>query len=257
MGKLNMLGISLIILSGATTDKIETPKELVSLIYKVELLQSPPPAPRAAPPAPAPPPPPPPPPPSTKMPPRPATPKGNPSNWVTMEDYPAAALEQKREGMVGFRLKVGVDGRVINCEITSSSGHTDLDESACDAITRRARFTPSIDANGDLAIGTFSGRSRWQIPGNIGAKINEFNIPKNSNIAIRFEITPEGKVVNCDVSSNNPEIMKSGCLKMHNYKPYLDEKGVAKRVQVVIYNSTNVTVLDGDAKNFAPTSSVK
>jgi periplasmic protein TonB len=132
----------------------------------VQTVQTPPPAitlvPRAAPPAPAAPPPPPPPPPVAQRP-KPV-PKGNPSNWASTNDYPSRALQQEREGVTGFSVTVGPNGRVTNCTISSSSGHPDLDQATCTNVTRRARFDPALDSNGNPTTGTYSNRIRWQIP---------------------------------------------------------------------------------------------
>ncbi|HKX77329.1 MAG TPA: energy transducer TonB [Novosphingobium sp.] len=120
----------------------------------------PPPAPIIlAPPAPAPAPPPPPPAPAT-----PAQPRGNPANWATTNDYPSRALREERSGTTGFRVAVGPDGRVTSCTVTSSSGHSDLDEATCSNVTRRARFTPAKDSAGNAVSGSYSSRIRWVIP---------------------------------------------------------------------------------------------
>lgn len=124
----------------------------------------PPPAPVVpviAPPAPvvAPPPPPPP-----RIQPKKATPKGNPANWATPNDYPSRALREDREGTTGFRVSVGPDGRVTGCTVTSSSGSPDLDEATCSLVTRRARFNPATDGEGQPTSDSYSNRVRWQIP---------------------------------------------------------------------------------------------
>ncbi|QGY81922.1 energy transducer TonB [Sphingorhabdus lacus] len=130
----------------------------------VRTVDTPPPAapivPTAAPPAPSAPPPPP--PPVAKRPN--PLPKGNPGNWANTNDYPSRALQQEREGTTGFRVTVGPNGRVTDCQITSSSGHPDLDQATCTNVTRRARFDPALDGSGNPTTGTYSNRVRWQIP---------------------------------------------------------------------------------------------
>lgn len=103
-------------------------------------------------------------PPAPKFQPKGAVPKGNPGNWATTNDYPARALREEREGTTGFRVTVGPDGRVTDCQITSSSGSPDLDEAACSNIRRRARFTPATDGEGQPTTGSYSNRVRWVIP---------------------------------------------------------------------------------------------
>ena len=94
----------------------------------------------------------------------PPPPKGNPGNWATTNDYPTRALREEREGTTGFRVTVTPEGRVGSCEITSSSGSPDLDEAACSNITRRARFAPATDGEGNPTTGSYSSRVRWVIP---------------------------------------------------------------------------------------------
>lgn len=110
-----------------------------------------------APPAPVAPPPP-------RVQPKSAQPKGNPGNWATTNDYPTRALREEREGTTSFRVTVGPDGRVTSCEITGSSGSDDLDAATCSNVTRRARFNPATDGEGNPTSGSYSNRVRWVIP---------------------------------------------------------------------------------------------
>ncbi|MET0180194.1 MAG: energy transducer TonB [Novosphingobium sp.] len=109
-------------------------------------------------------PPPPPPPAAPKFQPKGAAPKGNPGNWATTDDYPARALREERAGTTRFRVTVGPDGKVTDCQITGSSGHPDLDEATCKNVTRRARFTPATDGEGKPTSGSYSNAVRWVIP---------------------------------------------------------------------------------------------
>ena len=103
-------------------------------------------------------------PPQPKFTPKGAVPKGSPANWATTNDYPTRALREERAGSTGFRVSVGADGRVTSCSVTSSSGSPDLDEATCTNVTRRARFTPATDGEGNPTNGAYSGRIRWVIP---------------------------------------------------------------------------------------------
>ncbi|MBP6362880.1 MAG: energy transducer TonB [Novosphingobium sp.] len=106
----------------------------------------------------------PPPPPQPKFTPKSAQPKGNPGNWATTNDYPTRALREEREGVTGFRVTVGTDGRATGCDVTSSSGSADLDQATCSNVMRRARFTPATDGEGNPTTGSYSSRVRWVIP---------------------------------------------------------------------------------------------
>lgn len=120
---------------------------------QIQTVTTPPPAPPPivlAPPAPPPPPP----------PAKPATPRNDPGSWATPNDYPSRALREEREGTSGFRVTIDADGKVANCQITSSSGHADLDEATCKLVSRRARFRKPSDGYGSV----YSNRVRWVIP---------------------------------------------------------------------------------------------
>lgn len=123
----------------------------------------PPPAPpvlRVPPPAPPAPPPPPPP----RFQPKSPEPRGNPGRWANTNDYPSRALREEREGITRFTLSVGANGRVTSCRVTGSSGHSDLDDTTCRLMERRARFNPATDGNGAEVAGTWSSAVRWEIP---------------------------------------------------------------------------------------------
>lgn len=85
---------------------------------------------------------------------------------MTTDDYPSSSLREEAEGVTGTRLSVGPDGRVTNCEVTSSSGNSALDQAACRNLLRRARFEPALDRDGNPVASTFPKRVRWQLPEN-------------------------------------------------------------------------------------------
>lgn len=126
----------------------------------------PPPAPpvlRVPPPAPVAPPPPPPPPPP-KFQPKAASPRGNPGSWANTNDYPSRALREEREGVTAFTVQIDANGRVSSCTVTRSSGSPDLDDTTCKLISRRARFKPATDGNGDPVASSWSSKVSWVIP---------------------------------------------------------------------------------------------
>jgi protein TonB len=115
----------------------------------IQTVITPPPAPpvviqTAAPPAPPPPPPPGP----SKA--RGVRAKGQ-AGWAgrIQANYPTRAAREEREGRVGVRVTIGPDGKVSACSVSGSSGSPDLDEAACDGMTRYARFDPALDDAGN------------------------------------------------------------------------------------------------------------
>ena len=110
------------------------------------------------------PPPAPPPPPAAKQAAKGVSPRGNPGSWATTEDYPSRALREEKQGTTGFRLEVGADGRVTSCSVTQSSGSPELDDATCKLVSRRARFSPAEDDQGNKIPSTYANRIQWRIP---------------------------------------------------------------------------------------------
>jgi TonB family protein len=69
-----------------------------------------------------------------------ADPVGNPGEWFTDDDYPAAASQKKAQGRVIAALTVDNDGRLKACKIVASSNDPDLDQGTCDVARKNARF---------------------------------------------------------------------------------------------------------------------
>src|SRR3546814_4059357 len=91
-------------------------------------------------------------------------PAGNPGGWVTNDDYPADAMRQGHEGTSGFRLTYVATGRTTGCEITSPSGHAQLDDATWRLLIERVRFITGRDAEGPQIGGTYRNSTRWQMP---------------------------------------------------------------------------------------------
>ncbi len=90
--------------------------------------------------------------------------RGDESSWITQDDYPPAALREEKEGTSVIAWTINTQGRVEGCRTVQSSGSSDLDDAACRALTRRARYTPAKDQNGNPIATTKQRRVRWVIP---------------------------------------------------------------------------------------------
>jgi protein TonB len=84
--------------------------------------------------------------------------------WVTSEDYPPGPLREGIAGTVGISVAIGIDGRVQGCEVTKSSGNSQLDDATCRLYARRARFKPALDAEGKPTTARYADRIRWELP---------------------------------------------------------------------------------------------
>ena len=90
-----------------------------------------------------------------------AEPATSTGGWVTPDEYPRAALQEGRSGVVQYRLSISPQGKPIGCAIEMSSGHKDLDDVTCALLMRRASFDPARDAAGAPAYGAFRIASIW------------------------------------------------------------------------------------------------
>ena len=86
-------------------------------------------------------------------------PKSNPAYWVRAEDLPK--IDQK-VALTTFDLTVDRSGQPASCSIVVASGSENLDTAVCKALMKRARFRPSIDANGNTTASVFRERVAWR-----------------------------------------------------------------------------------------------
>lgn len=93
-----------------------------------------------------------------------AKPRGNPGDWVTVNDYRSIWINREMTGVARFRLEIGASGRVEGCTITASSGHPELDAATCALVAKRAKFDPAKDDTGAKVSGTYANSVRWELP---------------------------------------------------------------------------------------------
>ena len=93
-----------------------------------------------------------------------ATPFGNPASWILESDYRSRWIREGLSGTASFTLEIDTRGRVSDCTITRSTGHAVLDGATCRLLSRRARFKPARDAQGDKVAGRYSSSVAWEIP---------------------------------------------------------------------------------------------
>lgn len=91
-------------------------------------------------------------------------PSSPPASWFSTADYPSISARRGEEGTVGYRLEIGANGKVENCTVTRSSGHSALDRATCRLLPRRGAFSPARDDTGAKVKGTFSAEILWQLP---------------------------------------------------------------------------------------------
>lgn len=93
-----------------------------------------------------------------------ASPRNAPGGWISDRDYKSRWIREGREGKARFRLEISASGRVSDCVVVGSTGHSELDLATCRLITLRARFDPAKDSSGNPVPGKYRSAVNWQIP---------------------------------------------------------------------------------------------
>jgi len=89
---------------------------------------------------------------------------GSLAQYLSADDYPAAALRNNEQGRVQFILDIGADGRVTTCAVTETSGSATLDSTTCRIMRSRPRYTPARNALGRPVADRDRGAVRWALP---------------------------------------------------------------------------------------------
>ncbi len=84
-----------------------------------------------------------------------------PHTWINDDDYPKTAAEERRAGLLRYRLEVDPKGFPVKCSILRSSTHEELDREACVLLLQRARFAPVRDTDGKPITADFTGVISW------------------------------------------------------------------------------------------------
>ena len=170
------------------------------------------------------------------------SPTGNPSLWMTEDDYPSEARRNDEQGTTAFRLTVGPDGAATACNITSSSGYASLDDAACRLLLQRARFTPALDKKGRATTGSWASRFRWVLP-----EPTPGLQPFTQTTTLIFE--RDGSASGCSTTFNGAPIdiedKENPCGMGKVIAPYTDAAGNPVRRRVTA--TTTLTVTDPDA----------
>lgn len=93
---------------------------------------------------------------------RPVTPAEPPQNWIRHSDYPSAASRRGTSGLVQFRLDVDPQGKVIGCYILARTSPDEFADVTCNAIKRRAKLQPALDAQGKPVRSYYINKAFWK-----------------------------------------------------------------------------------------------
>ncbi|ANU08172.1 energy transducer TonB [Paraurantiacibacter namhicola] len=147
-------------------------------------------------------------------------------------DYPAEAWRNDEEGRVYFEVAHAIDGSIIDCRITESSGSEVLDAATCPIVLERGEV---IQEGLNKAAGTVRGNHYWR------KREPQFGI---FSVAIAYTVGADGRLFDCEIvnmAGDVPRNMREDfggnpCPNRSSEPPYRDENGVPinKRVQLSI-----------------------
>jgi protein TonB len=83
---------------------------------------------------------------------------------ISLGDYPEEALIRGEQGPVTVELTVNPRGRVSACKVVVSAGWS-LDRATCLVMTKRARFKPATNSEGNAVSANYTQTIVWKIPG--------------------------------------------------------------------------------------------
>jgi protein TonB len=83
---------------------------------------------------------------------------------VVFSQYPARALAAGEQGSVGFNVTLDRDGYATACEVTHSSGYSQLDAETCQLILTRAEFKGIRGPDGRRTNTVAEGVVNWRLP---------------------------------------------------------------------------------------------
>lgn len=86
------------------------------------------------------------------------------SQGISDADYPAASLRAEEEGTTTVAITIGTDGRISDCQIARSSGHSRLDERTCELMPRRYRYEPATQDGTPIPF-KIQQNVKWEISG--------------------------------------------------------------------------------------------
>lgn len=79
------------------------------------------------------------------------------------DNYPSAAIREKREGTTTVTIDVSATGKPTACVVKKSSGSPDLDTATCKQIMERAAFEPARESGKAVAV-RMDFATRWVLP---------------------------------------------------------------------------------------------
>lgn len=93
-----------------------------------------------------------------------AVPVGNPSNWMTDDDYPKA-MPRSGALSIAMTFEIGPEGRIVACSFETPMSHAAVGNYTCRLFAARARFEMPRGLRGEPLATRGRGTMHWRRPG--------------------------------------------------------------------------------------------
>ena len=90
--------------------------------------------------------------------------RGEPVSFFFADDYPVEALRRSEQGRAVARLALDSTGKVVRCNVATSSGSASLDAATCRIALERVRYRPALDRDGRPIASSVTLPVRWVLP---------------------------------------------------------------------------------------------
>lgn len=84
--------------------------------------------------------------------------------FFSSDDYPASAVVRHQEGKARVLLATDKNGRVITCQVVSSSEIDALDDASCNILKRRGKYEPGLNKAGKPIPAPVLVTIKWVLP---------------------------------------------------------------------------------------------
>lgn len=88
---------------------------------------------------------------------------GKPSTWLRSKDYPSTALRMGKTASIQFRLMIDQTGTPSACKVQSATQSPEFIDLTCKLLMQRARFSPALDAQGQMVPSYYTNTVNWII----------------------------------------------------------------------------------------------
>ena len=84
-------------------------------------------------------------------------------SWIKRSDFPPRDLRARARGKTTVRMDIDKGGGVTGCRVAESSGVAELDQIACELLSKGARFLPARDMNGEITESLYQSSVTWGV----------------------------------------------------------------------------------------------